>query len=119
MTEPKKPAPKYIYELADASGAIRYVEARSKEQAIAHVFKPIVKTLSARDAVSIARSPNIVIEVAGEVKPLDQPELPLVAPQCDGEPQAATSTEPAAIVEQDAVQTPAAPKPGLFGRKSA
>ena len=131
MTETKKPAAKYIYELADGSGAARYVEARTKEQAIAHVFKPTVKTLSARDAVTIARNPNIVVEIAGEAK-LDQPELPLASGAQDpaGTPQAESSTDNVLtqaadpIVDQSAAQADPEPsaagkKKGLFGRSAA
>ena len=129
MTE-TTPAPQYIYELTDAAGKLRHVEARNKEQAIAHVFKPAIRTLSARDAVTIARNPNIVVETAGE-KLVNQ-ELPLAAasdaggasepviePTLEGVPTQA----PTEIVDQAPAQAepePAEPKKkGLFGRSAA
>lgn len=68
-----KPPVFYLYEIPDATGKIRYVEARNREQAIVHVFHPVIRTLSARDAVALARNPDIIVEHAG---PQDQPELP-------------------------------------------
>lgn len=126
-----KPVLKYIYEMIDAAGKLRHVEARNKEQAIAHVFRPQIRTLSARDAVTIARNPNIVVEVAGE-KLVNQ-ELPLVplssaggasAPVIEPTLEGAPTQAPTEIVDQVPVQTdpePTADKPkrSLFGRSAA
>lgn len=126
-----KPVLKYIYEMTDASGKLRHVEARNKEQAIAHVFRPQIRTLSARDAVTIARNPNIVVEVAGEklvnhelpLVPLssaDGASAPVIEPALEGVPTQA----PAEIVDQvthqaDPEPTTDKPKRGLFGRSAA
>lgn len=131
-----KPVLKYIYEMTDAAGKLRHVEARNKEQAIAHVFRPQIRTLSARDAVTIARNPNIVVEVAGE-KLVNQ-ELPLAPPGGSvgtNEPvidpsQEGVSTQakteivdqviPQADPEPASIDPPAGPKKkGLFGRSAA
>lgn len=129
MTE-TKPAPKYIYELTDPTGKLRYVEARNKEQAIAHVFHPTIRTLSARDAVTIARNPNIHVETAGEK--LVTLELPLAAAEDAPEHVVAQSVsdhlepaqaDPGHAPEPATDATPStdeAPKKrGLFGRSAA
>lgn len=125
MTE-TKPAPKYIYELTDPAGKLRYVEARNKEQAIAHVFHPAIRTLSARDAVTIARNPNIQVETAGEK--LASLELPLATVSTDTEFTVTQSEsgqlEPAQAVSEptaDAARATDEPqkKRGLFGRSAA
>ena len=131
-----KPVLKYIYEMTDAAGKLRHVEARNKEQAIAHVFRPQIRTLSARDAVTIARNPNIVVEVAGEKLvnqelPLTPPSgadgasAPVIEPSLEGVPtqapteivdQATAQSEP----EPASIDPPAEPKKkGLFGRSAA
>ena len=126
----EKEAPRYLYEFADDTGKMRYVDARNKEQAIAHVYKPKVRTLSARDALTIARNPNIVVETAGEKLP--SLELPLAAPegvaaaQADAAPpdgEAPAQAEPEAVTEPVTDTTPPADevpkKKGLFGLTAA
>ena len=130
MTE-TKPAPKYIYELTDPNGKLRYVEARNKEQAIAHVFHPAIRTLSDRDAVTIARNPNIQVETAGEK--LASLELPLATADGaagDGQPtteivgEAVAQSDPGPVAGTPSTDTtPPADEPqkkrGLFGRSVA
>jgi len=65
----------YIYELPDAAGKLRYVEARSRDQAIAHVYRPQVRVTSRAD-LPLLRNPLTVIEVAGAQEIDSQPDLP-------------------------------------------
>ncbi len=65
----------YIYELPDATGKLRYIEARSRDQAIAHVYRPPVRVTSRAD-LPLLRNPSTVIEVAGAAEADNQPELP-------------------------------------------
>lgn len=133
MTD-KKEAPRYLYEFQDSGGKMRYVDARNQQQAIAHVFRPQIRALSARDALTIARNPNIVIEIAGE-RP-ENHELPLVTaqggetenassepvidPMLEGVPtQAQTEIVDQAITQADPEPTTDKPKRGLFGRSAA
>lgn len=65
------------------NGKTSLVQAKNPNEAIMHVFRPHVQRLNAVQARE-AEKAGIVLELAGECTPLNQPDLPL-AP-ATGEP---------------------------------
>lgn len=58
------------------SGKVNLVQAKNPQEAIMHVFRPYVQRLNAVQAREAERA-GIVLEIAGEVAPLNQQSLPL------------------------------------------
>lgn len=63
-----------IYLVTTKAGA-NLVQAKNPNDAIGHVFNPHVRRLSAAEAMQLSKT--MTLEIAGEVAPLDQQQLPL------------------------------------------
>ena len=58
------------------NGKVSLVQAKNRQEAIAHVFDPYVERLSPVESVKAIQG-GAVLEIAGEVAPLNQPQLTL------------------------------------------
>lgn len=65
-------------------GKTSLVQAKNPHEAAMHVFQPHIKRLNAVQARELEQS-GVVLEIAGECPPLNQPDLPQ-GPAVEGEP---------------------------------